>query len=42
MRSTLNKMDEKTFKLFLDYHLKTCERKDLIGAGAHTLDILKK
>ena len=41
MRSTLNKMDKKTFDLFIKYHLKTCERLDLIGAGAHTLDILK-
>ncbi len=42
MRETLNKMDEKTFNIFLDYHLKTCERMDMIGASAHTLDILKK
>lgn len=41
MRSTLNKMDKKTFDLFIKYHMKTCERLDLIGAGAHTLDILK-
>ncbi len=42
MRNVLNKMDEKTFQKFLDYHWKTCERQDLIGAAAHTLDILKK
>lgn len=42
MRPILNKMDDKTFNLFMDYHLSTCERLDLIGAGAHTLDILKK
>ena len=42
MRSILNKMDDKTFNTFIDYHLKTCERADLIGAGAHTVDILKK
>lgn len=41
IRNILNKMDEDTFKLFLKYHLSTCERMDLIGAGAHTLDILK-
>lgn len=41
IRNSLNKMDEETFNLFIDYHLKTCERKDLIGAAAHTLDILK-
>jgi SAM-dependent methyltransferase len=42
IRDVLNKMDEKTFNTFLDYHLKTCERKDMIGSAAHTLDILKK
>lgn len=42
LRKTLNKMDEETFNLFIKYHLSTCERLDLIGAAAHTLDILKK
>ena len=42
MRSILNSMDEETFKLFIDYHLCTCERPELLGAGAHTLDILRK
>lgn len=40
MRPILNSMDEETFKTFIDYHLSTCERQDLVGAGAHTLDIL--
>ena len=38
----LNAMDEETFKIFLEYHLSTCERPELLGAGAHTLDILTK
>ena len=42
IRHILNKMDENTFNEFINYHLSTCERSDLIGAGAHTLDILKK
>lgn len=42
MRPVLNAMDEQTFRLFIEYHLSICERQDLIGAGAHTLDILKK
>lgn len=42
MRSTLNKMDEQTFNIFLEYHFKTCERLDMMGASAHTLDILQK
>ncbi|WP_017413349.1 class I SAM-dependent methyltransferase [Clostridium tunisiense] len=42
MRPIINDMDEETFKLFLDYHFSTCERPDLLGASAHTLDILIK
>ena len=42
IRKQLNKMDDETYNLFIKYHLQTCERLDLIGAGAHTLDILKK
>ena len=42
MRPTLNAMDEETFKTFVQYHLSICERPELIGAGAHTLDILTK
>lgn len=41
MRQTLNAMDEETFELFLTYHLSVCERADLIGAGSHTVDILR-
>lgn len=41
MRRELNAMDEETFKLFLDYHLATCERPELIGASSHTVDILR-
>lgn len=42
MRNVLNKMDDETFNLYIKYHLSICERQDLIGAAAHTLDILKK
>lgn len=42
MRPFLNQLSEEEFKLFCEYHLATCERQDLIGAGAHTLDILHK
>jgi SAM-dependent methyltransferase len=42
MRPVLNAMDEETFQLFVQYHLSTCERPELLGAGAHTLDILRK
>lgn len=40
MRPTLNAMDEETFALFLNYHLSVCERRELVGAGSHTLDVL--
>lgn len=42
MRQTLNAMDNETYELFLQYHLSTCERPELLGASAHTLDILRK
>ena len=42
MRPILNKMDDETFELFMQYHLSTCERLDMIGASSHTLDILRK
>lgn len=42
MRPVLNTMDEETFKLFVQYHLTTCERPELLGASSHTLDILRK
>ena len=42
IRPTLNKMDEKTFEIFLSYQSSICERKDLLGASSHILDILQK
>ena len=42
MRQTLNAMDDETYDLFIQYHLSTCERPELLGASAHTLDILQK
>lgn len=42
LRSVLNKMDKESYDLFLSYHLKTCMRKDLLGASSHLLDIVSK
>ena len=42
MRRYINAMDEETFQAFLAYHLKTCERKELLGASSHVVDILSK
>ena len=41
LRTPLNKLSEEDFKIFLDYHLKNCERSDLLGASSHLLDIVK-
>lgn len=42
IRPVLNSLDEEGFKHFIEYHLATCERMDMMGASAHTIDILKK
>ena len=42
IRPIINKMDDKTFKIYINYHFSTCERKELLGASSHVLDILKK
>ncbi|MGN0449095.1 MAG: class I SAM-dependent methyltransferase [Ruminococcus sp.] len=42
MREKLENMDEETFKLYLKYHLATCERNDMLGISHHTLDIFRK
>ncbi len=42
MRPFLNALTEEEFDAFLQYHLATCERMDLMGASGHTVDILVK
>lgn len=42
MREFIDSMDDATFDKWMEYHLATCERQDLIGASHHTLDILRK
>lgn len=42
IRKVINKMDEKTFDTYINFHLSTCERAELLGASSHILDILKK
>ena len=41
IRPTLRDMDDETFEMFMKYHLATCERADLMGATAHTVDIVR-
>ena len=42
IRPCLNQLSEEEFEYFVKYQASVCERSDLIGAGSHTLDILKK
>ena len=42
IRPFLNALDEEEFGYFIDYHLATCERTDLLGASGHLVDILQK
>lgn len=41
-RKDINKMDEETFKLYMDYVYKVSNKKELIGIGSHLVDIIKK
>lgn len=42
MRPFLNQLSDEEFELFVQYQMSVCERADLIGAGAHTVDILRR
>lgn len=42
MRPFLNALDNEEFEAFVQYHMATCERMDLMGATSHTVDILRK
>jgi 2-polyprenyl-3-methyl-5-hydroxy-6-metoxy-1,4-benzoquinol methylase len=42
IRETIDTMDEKTFEIYIKYHLKMCERMDMTGITNHSLDIVKK
>lgn len=41
MRTRLNRMSDETFAHFLQYQKCISERADLIGAGSHTVDVLR-
>ena len=42
IRPSLKEMDEEEFELFMKFQFSICEREDLMGANAHTVDILLK
>lgn len=41
-REIINELSDEEFKVWLDFHLKTCERKDIQGYSAHMLYICQK
>lgn len=41
MRPVINALSEEEFSYFVQYHLATCERMDMMGASSHTVDILR-
>ena len=42
IRPFLNQLSKEEFDAFVKYQLAVCERPDLLGAAAHTVDILQK
>ena len=42
LKKEINSMNDEELNMLIKYHLKTCERPELLGAGRHILDILKK
>lgn len=42
IRPFLNQLSEEEFEKFMEYQMAVCERADLLGAGAHIVDILRK
>lgn len=42
MRTRLNRMNDDTFARFIEYQKCISERPELIGAGSHTVDILRR
>lgn len=41
-KNYINEFTQEEFEIYLDYHLKTCHRKDLIGHSSHVLEIIEK
>ena len=41
MRTRLNRMSDETFSHFIEYQKCISERSDLIGAGSHTVDVVR-
>lgn len=41
-RREINSLTDEEFNIFIKYQLSICERKDLIGASSHVLEIVRK
>ena len=41
-RKTIEEMDNETYSNYIKYHLKICEREDMVGISHHSIDVLKK
>jgi hypothetical protein len=42
MRRELNEMSEEEFEAFCQFQIAISERPELVGAGSHCVDILRK
>ncbi len=42
LKDYINCLDDEEFNLYVDYHLKNCERYDIMGISAHSLYICEK
>ena len=42
MQEYINNLDDEEFALYVDYHLKNCMRKELLGYSSHILEIIEK
>lgn len=42
LRDDIDKADDETFELYLQFHFAICERADMVGFTSHSLDIFRK
>ena len=42
MQDYINELDDEGYDIYIDFHLKNCKRKDLIGYSNHVLEIVEK
>jgi ubiquinone/menaquinone biosynthesis C-methylase UbiE len=38
----VNELDKEEFELYVDYHLRNCDRRELLGFSSHLLEIVEK